>query len=169
MQKFESEEISRVILTNFICWYLPIRRPKFVGVFPDCGSSSKSPVLFCEGAIEISRTGNIENRFAVRSVHNRFTVISLYALTYISVACSTTNSATSSVRSIICCTSSKLRSMRDTPDHSSTYTHTAISFQYVSILLDINAKIQEERFLLFDICLSIIIWVIIIFLNIFKF
>lgn len=52
--KFESGN-SKAILTNFICWHLPIRRPKFVGVFPDCGSSSKSPVLFFEGVIEIGR------------------------------------------------------------------------------------------------------------------
>lgn len=85
--KFQLEETLEIwtqyyssttrILANFI-WYSPINRPKFVGVFPDCGSSSKSPVLFCESAIEFGRR---ETRGEYKRIDLRlslFTIVSIY-------------------------------------------------------------------------------------------
>lgn len=72
-------------------------------------------------------------------------------ITYVSATCSTTKSTTSSFRSVIWTTSSKLRSTRDTPFHSNTWGEVRANFYIRRIRDNRLPRTRSTKFLrLFD-------------------
>lgn len=78
-------------------------------------------------------------------------------ITYVSATCSTTKSTTSSFRSVIWTTSSKLRSTRDTPFHSNTWGEVRANFYIRRIRDNRLPRTRSTKFLrLFDEALPIL-------------